>query len=468
DNCPGDLIYSFSPNVNDLGVIYTCDDLGQQPVEMWVTDAAGNQDFCETFIVVQDNMGFCDSAPIAVAGLIATEMDDPVQEVMVDVNGGLSQELTGSDGLFEFSLAPDADYTITPFLDEDAGNGVTTYDLVLIQKHILGEQPLGSPYKLIAADANNSGTVSTLDMVAIRKVILLEEDSFPNNTSWRFVDADYVFPEPTNPWSEVFPEVISYNNVQEDELETDFIGVKIGDVNDSVTANGLAETDDRQAPNTLIFQTEDRYLSAGEVVDVYFTPSDTRINGYQFTLQLNAEKLSYQELIPIVADAENFGFRNLENGFITVSWHSSESLGLPAGTSWFGLRIKAHAAGNLSEFLDLGSMLTPAEAYSPEGGAAMDVALEFVAVNTQTELVLEQNSPNPFRLQTEIRFFLPEAQWARIEILDLEGRSQFLQEASYEKGWNSISLDQDDLPAGTWFYYLQTADQMLSRKMIRH
>jgi hypothetical protein len=58
DNCPGDLIFSFSPDVNDDNVLYTCDDLGQQPVEIWVTDAAGNQDFCETFIVVQDNMGF--------------------------------------------------------------------------------------------------------------------------------------------------------------------------------------------------------------------------------------------------------------------------------------------------------------------------------------------------------------------------------------------------------------------------
>ncbi|MFQ5445455.1 MAG: hypothetical protein ACE5FF_00840 [Saprospiraceae bacterium] len=41
-----------------------------------------------------------------------------------------------------------------PVKEGDDRCGVTTYDLVLITKHILGVQPLGSPYKIIAADAN--------------------------------------------------------------------------------------------------------------------------------------------------------------------------------------------------------------------------------------------------------------------------------------------------------------------------
>lgn len=73
-------------------------------------------------------------------------------------------------------------------------NGVTTWDLVLISRHILGVQLLGSPYKIIAADANANQSVTTLDMVAIRKIILQLESEFPDNTSWRFVDKDFVFP----------------------------------------------------------------------------------------------------------------------------------------------------------------------------------------------------------------------------------------------------------------------------------
>ena len=44
DNCPGTLKLSFSANVNDIGNTYTCDDIGTQEVELWVTDAAGNQE----------------------------------------------------------------------------------------------------------------------------------------------------------------------------------------------------------------------------------------------------------------------------------------------------------------------------------------------------------------------------------------------------------------------------------------
>jgi large repetitive protein len=101
-------------------------------------------------------------------------------------------------------------------------NGVTTWDLVLISRHILGIQTLGSPYKIIAADANKSNSVTTLDMVHIRKVILQIEPGFPNNTSWRFVDKTFVFPNPANPFQTTFPEVINYNNLSADQLNANF------------------------------------------------------------------------------------------------------------------------------------------------------------------------------------------------------------------------------------------------------
>ena len=90
-------------------------------------------------------------------------------------------------------LAVGGDYSVVPSLDADADNGVTTYDIVLITRHILGIEPFTSPYQTIAADANNTQTVTTLDVVDIRKVILQMENGFPNNTSWRFVDVEHVF-----------------------------------------------------------------------------------------------------------------------------------------------------------------------------------------------------------------------------------------------------------------------------------
>ncbi|MBK9583675.1 MAG: hypothetical protein IPO48_17815 [Saprospiraceae bacterium] len=65
-------------------------------------------------------------------------------------------------------------------------NGVSTLDLVMIQRHILGLQALDSNYKLIAADANNDGKVTASDLTDLRKLILGVTTALPNNTSWKF------------------------------------------------------------------------------------------------------------------------------------------------------------------------------------------------------------------------------------------------------------------------------------------
>ncbi len=122
---------------------------------------------------------------------------------------------------------------LTPTKDDNPPNGVSTYDLVLIAKHILGLEPLTTPYKMIAADANRSGSITSFDIVEFRKLILGIYDELPNNTSWRFVDKTYSFPNPANPFP-IFSDSISWVlNVQVDRWMK--IGVEIGDVNATVS-----------------------------------------------------------------------------------------------------------------------------------------------------------------------------------------------------------------------------------------
>ena len=42
-------------------------------------------------------------------------------------------------------------------------NGVSTLDLVLIQKHILGSRSIETPYKMIAADIDNNNDITVLE-----------------------------------------------------------------------------------------------------------------------------------------------------------------------------------------------------------------------------------------------------------------------------------------------------------------
>jgi hypothetical protein len=56
-------------------------------------------------------------------------------------------------------------------LDNNWLSGLTTFNLVCMQKHILGLDTLDG-YKQLAADANKSNSITTFDIVLFRKLIL--------------------------------------------------------------------------------------------------------------------------------------------------------------------------------------------------------------------------------------------------------------------------------------------------------
>ncbi|MCB9051453.1 MAG: hypothetical protein H6556_18635 [Lewinellaceae bacterium] len=214
-------------------------------VEIWAYDGAGNSDFCETYILVQDNMNLCGTGTADGRGFGCDQhrgrygsaecRGEPVRTDKHD------DACTAADGEYEFAgMQEGYDYTVTPQLNSNYLNGVSTFDLVLISKHILGVQPLGSPYKMIAADVNNSKSITTLDLIQLRKLILSIDTEFGNNTSWRFVEAAYQFPNASNPWFEEFPEVVNINNLPGTGINgADFVAVKIGDVNGDADTNAL-------------------------------------------------------------------------------------------------------------------------------------------------------------------------------------------------------------------------------------
>ncbi len=237
DNCGQPLQFSFEEDSLNILLSFGCCDVGGYTITLWVSDQYGNQSSCETLLAVQSNMSGCDSCDPIIAGQIETENALGILNVNVAVqstNGFMANLITDDEGVYSTTSPLGIDYEITPTKNINHLNGVTTFDAVLMTKHILGVEFLSSPYKIIAADINNSGTVTTFDIVEMRKLILFIYDNFPNNSSWRFVPADYVFPNPQNPWEETFPETILINNLSFDLFDLDFIGIKIGDLNNSV------------------------------------------------------------------------------------------------------------------------------------------------------------------------------------------------------------------------------------------
>jgi hypothetical protein len=431
----------------------TCADWAlNQPIQVAViaTDGVGNKDYCVTTINVQDNVTPC-AASATVAGLIATEENSVVSGVEVSLNASATN-VTAVDGGYLFSgLALGGDYSIAPKKDAGYLNGVSTFDLVLISKHILNLQVLNSPYKLIAADVNNSGTISTLDLIQLRRVILALDNGFVNNTSWRFVPANYTFPVTSNPWSATFPEVLNINNLA-GSVNGDFVAIKVGDVNNSAVIDVQPRSNATFAMNV-----EDIAIKAGNEYTVNFTSNASDVEGFQMALSYRG--LELVDIVEGIAKVENFGTKFTGEGVVLTSWN-----GTAANGNMFGLVFRATQDSKLSEALSVTSRHMNAEAYN-NAGEAMNVALNFNSgVVAEAAFELRQNMPNPFKGETMIGFNLAEASSATLTINDVTGRVLKVVRGDFAKGANQISLNSKDLPASGVLYYTLTAGEYTATK----
>lgn len=478
DNCTDadDLDFSFSSNPNNGSLTFTCDDLGEVDVRFYVTDEAGNQDFVEVVILVQDNNGVCPGTSTAqVTGLITTPMDDPVQGVDVNLmqnNNMLFSQASGTAGGFAFNAPLGNNYSLVPHKSEDYLNGVSTFDLVLLAQHILKVQPLDSPYKIIAGDANGDGKVSTFDVLELRKLILKTQAELPNTESWRFVDKNYVFPNPEDPFFPPFPELIDINELSVDEIYNDFVAVKVGDLTGDVQANQFTGgTVDVRADNPFVVQAQNADFEAGEPVGLALRAEQTKdLFGFQFTLRFDPEALQFEDLLPSVLDEHNFGYTHLEDGLLLVSYDGQE---LRGSEELFQLEFTARKAGRLSDFLELNSAQLVAEAYRlPQSGewSRHQVNLRFEnepALSTGGHTALYQNQPNPFREYTQISFYLAEAADARLLIHDGSGRLLKEVAGKYAAGFHLIDLQKEEVDAtGVLFYTLETDNFRETKKMV--
>ncbi|MBP6828805.1 MAG: hypothetical protein KA165_19710, partial [Saprospiraceae bacterium] len=452
DNTPGDqLAFSLRKAgagsgfpLNNAGdpvstLTYPCSETGAQTAELWVQDLAGNTAFCETLVTVTDADSSCFYSPLTVAGQFSPAVEGVGVTLAISPLQAPPVNLTDVvDGSFEFADAVPhgADYTLTPLKNSNPLNGVSTYDLVLITQHILNLQPLDSPQKLIAADVNKSNLVTTFDVVELRKLILGIYNVFPNNTSWRFIDKDFVFPDPNNPFLTPFPEFITRADVTMDQLEDDFTAVKVGDVNGTALVNDLVPVDDRSA-GTLFFDLANRQVKTGEEFSARFKGSEP-VLGYQFTLMYDG--LEVLDILPATGvPNDRFAVFPGEPGTGAVTASVTEPV------NEFAVRFRAVKNGRLSDLLRISSRITRAEAYGNcgnYGNCPLLVALRFGDAapedGSRQGLELDQNVPNPFDDATVIGFNLPADSDLTWTITDETGRLLRTESAHFKQGRHTI------------------------------
>ncbi|MBK8484316.1 MAG: T9SS type A sorting domain-containing protein [Saprospiraceae bacterium] len=487
DNCTprNRLKFYFNGDTSKRSIRVCCEDFVRQQksdeltisVQMWVEDEEGNKDYCATTIIVQDNQNICPNPPTAnggnINGLVRTENGDLTAKAEVELynnNSITRQAVTNNSGSYLFGeLVMNASYSVKSKRNDEAGNGVSTADIVKIQRHILGIEELNSTYKLIAADVNKSNSITAADISEIRKLILGINAEFTKTPSWLMIPADYVFANPKQPWEYLQEKsliTVSQSN------KVDFIAVKMGDVNNSALASSLNGAVTSRTSASLNLFVDQLSVNPGETYNMNVKASDFKdISGFQFTLNFDASNLIFEgfESASLNVDGSNFGANQLEKGLLTMSWDSKQSRTISENDVLFTLKFSVLGKALASNLFAITSDVTAAEAYA-SSLETKSIKLNVRSGKTEVEasvFELYQNAPNPFDTETEISFRLNENGEAKLSIYDVTGKVIYISQLKAQKGLNTVKVDRSDLNgSGMYYYQLDCGNHSATKRMI--
>lgn len=454
-NCNSPITFSFSQDTTDNLLFFDCADLGRQEVTLWVTDVnTGAQSHCISFIDVQDAGACPDAFRVAVQGEVYTEDNQMIEGVEVSLDDQ-THEYTDDKGTYAFANMPlGGNYNVEPVLDKDYLNGISTLDIIMIQRHILGIQELDSPYKLLAADVNNSEDINGVDLVELRKLVLGIYDELPQNTSWRFISQDYIFANDTNPWASVIKDKYQISNLSSD-MNLDFIGVKVGDVNqDAIVSLSSSKLINNSSIPTLELNFGTSHIEHEKVSTIQVTAQNyTSIVGWQGTLIYDTDKVELLNIEGVLLDLNmtHLNLKNAEEGMIAMSYDSKEELTLGVDDVLFEVTFESLGLTDTDENLfSITSDLVAAEAYNSN--------LEIVKLRSNKVVAHEAEivsvSPNPFVNTANLEFYLPRDEKVTFDFFDVNGRLLMNTSSNYKAGSNVLELIRDDFET-TGFVFIR-------------
>jgi len=388
-------------------------------------------------------------------------------------------DLSDDNGVYLFSCTACTACSllkVVPEKDDNPLNGVTTYDLVLIYKHILGTEPLNTPYKIIAADANKTGSITTFDIIALRKLILGIFTEFSeieqSQKSWRFVDKAFPFPNPNNPFQTSFPEGI--NCIAFPAAGIDFTGLKVGDVNNTAMGNRPVER-----PLASLSWPNLRAEAGGTLtVPISYSGSE-HMGAIQLGLRFDPGKL--QLIGPTIGDIEsylpdNFNLLKAGEGQIQTLWlpmtDGDEKI-LP-GSVLFNLTFKVLEKLPNSEIpLWLDNQLLDCAAWKPDGAefavqqaptlTKRDDGPTAVAIDLWASIL-----PNPTAGGATLFVQALKAEKSRFSLFDAFGHRLFMRELLLREGIQEIPLPEiAPIPSGVYIWKVYTPNLEVQGHLVK-
>jgi hypothetical protein len=432
-----DLSVNYIPENKDSVLSFDCSELKNIaiPLRVFLTDAKGISVSCDVSLYLSDSLNTC-SPKVKITGSIKTAKGKSVNQVTVGLSGFTSSSgQTNENGLFSIqNISTGGPYILKPVSPNDFKNGVSTLDLVLLQRQLLQGQTLKSPLQLLAADIDNSGNISIRDLLELRKLVINLSSKFEKNTSWRFIPTHFIFPDSSNPWESPFPEEINFPAISKDTAGS-FTAVKIGDLSGDAPLNQVPGIQFRKevSPWPLYYSVSENPTN-GEFMVSFFFNEKNKPEGFQSTIQWNPLFSNNVSFIPGSLSSDYVNIVT-ERGLLNVSAEKLMDDGI-----LFSLLFSS----NNLPFNDLhlaNNVLSP-EAYKE----TQIYPLNLLKRQLEKEIFKVYPAvPNPFSGETVISFYLPQSSFTEMVISDLSGR--ILKKLSGEgiRGLNKWTLNLSEL-----------------------
>jgi hypothetical protein len=150
-----------------------------------------------------------------------------------DIGTQIATTTTDINGIYQFTGVTSGGNYVVKLNKSDNNSGLSGADQGKIGRHIVHLELFDSIYKIISGDVNNSGGLSGADQGKIGRFIVGLDANLPSG-AWKFYSSDAIL-NTTNYLSTGLSR--TYNNLTADISNQDFIGIKMGDVNNSWVGN---------------------------------------------------------------------------------------------------------------------------------------------------------------------------------------------------------------------------------------
>jgi hypothetical protein len=368
---------------------------------------------------------------------------------------------------------------------QDTGgvNGIDIRDLCETTQHILGISTLPSPYSIIAADVNKSGSVTTFDIVESRKLILGIYKEFPNNTAWRQFPDYCQFANPLNPFQgSCLPDIELSQLIALQGDTARVIAVKVGDVNGDVRLDNepYVYTGSTDSIKVILPQGPiNAGISLGIPVKL---DKDFLYGGIQINFQLKVPIAKIDSLsvgaVSFPIQWQNISYLNQTTGRFQVAIFADQTVGstnIPAGEPLFYIHLKTTQNANLEDILKVVTNDPDSRTFGmgPNCSGYFQISSIYSgSVATHTPelhgMRIQAPSPNPFESRSFLEIDLEGAETGLLEVVDLMGRIVFSEARQLASGVTRWEIPATAVaPGSLGIWRLRVGGQMVSGKLAR-